>query len=143
MLSDNHTLFVYVASVVIIVFTVIRAAMEVFQMIRLRLIEYLLDWVNWLELTLFVLSIIFAWVFHTDCLCEKGWQWQIGIVAVFLAWLDLVIFIRKLPFVGIYVVMFFDICKIFVKMIILTILLVIAFGLAFYMAFFAPGVFVG
>ena len=143
MLSDNRTRFVYVAAVVIIIFAVIRTAMEIFQMFQLHVIDYLLDWVNWLELTLFILSIIFAWVFNTDCRCELDWQWQIGIAAVFLAWLDLVVFIRKLPFVGIYVVMFIDIFKIFIKMIILTILLVIAFGLAFYMAFFEPGVFVG
>ena len=143
MLSDNRTRFVYVAGVVIIIFAIVRLVMETFQMIQLRVIDYLLDWINWLEVLLFTLSIIFAWVFNSDCLCETGWQWQIGVVAVFLAWIDLIVFIRKLPFVGIYVVMFIDIFKIFVKMIILTILLVVAFGLAFYMAFFQPGVFVG
>ena len=132
----------YAAALVIIVFAVIRLMMEVFQMIQRRLVYYVRDWVNWMEMTLFILSIIFAWVFHTHCLCEKKWQWQLGIVAVFLAWIDLVVFIRKLPLVGIYVVLFIDIFKIFLKMIFLSILLVVAFGLAFYMAFFEPGILV-
>ena len=132
----------YVAAVVIIVLAAIRMVMEVLQMIQRRLVNYILDWVNWLEVILFILSIIFAWVFHTRCLCEKSWQWQLGIVAVFLAWMELVVFIRKLPLVGIYVVLFIDIFKIFLKMIFLSILLVVAFGLAFYMAFFEPGIIV-
>ena len=140
-LTESQMRFVYVAAVMSIVFAAIRMVMEVFQMIQLHL-NYILNWVNWLEVILFILSIIFAWVFHTHCLCEKSWQWQLGIVAVFLAWIDLVVFIRKLPLVGIYVVLFIDIFKIFLKMIFFSILLVVAFGLAFYMAFFEPGVIV-
>ena len=78
---------------------VIRLLFEMFQAISLK-IYYIFDWVNWLELTLFICSIIFVSVYRTDCLCPTDWQWQIGSVAVFLTWIDLIIFIRKLPLTG-------------------------------------------
>ena len=89
-----------------------------------------------------VSSIIFAWVFNTDCLCPYGWQWQIGTIAVFLAWIDFVIFVQKLPGVGIYVGMLREILWRFIKTIPLTILLVIAFSLGFFMLFSEPGILV-
>ena len=86
-----------------------------------------------------VFTIIFAWVFHTDCLCAYRWQWQIGTIAVFLAWSDFIIFVQKLPGVGIYVGMLREILLRFIKTIPLTVMLVIAFGLGFFMLFFEPG----
>ena len=130
--------FIFVGAIIIIFFSLIRLIMELLQFIQLRL-RYLLDWVNWIECTLFACAIIFAWVFHTNCLCPFEWQWQVGAAAVFLGWINLIIFFRKLPLTGIFVVMFVDIFYTFLKMIILSFLLVIAFSLAFYMAFFEPG----
>lgn len=68
----------------------------------------------------------------------RVWQWQLGAIAVFLGWLNLIIFIRKFPLTGIYVVMFVDIFYTFCRLFFLSLLLVIAFGLAFYMAFNEP-----
>ena len=138
-MSGATEAFLYTAAVIIIIFGIVRLGMEFFQLLQIRL-YYILDWVNWIEVTLFVCAIIFGWIFHTDCLCPQEWQWQIGTIAVFLAWIDLIIFIRKLPLTGIYVVMFVDIFYTFCKMIILSLLLVIAFGIAFYMAFFEPSI---
>ncbi len=127
------------AAIVILIFSIYRLISEVFQLVQLRL-YYLLDWVNWVEVTMSILTILFAWVFHEDCLCPREWQWQVGTIAVFLAWIDLIIFIRKLPLTGVYVVMFLDIFYTFCRMIFLSALLVIAFGLAFYMALFEPDI---
>ena len=112
--------------------------MELFQMIQLRVWRYFLSWVNWIEFFLFIFSIIFVITFATDCFCPYKWQWQIGAVAIFLGWIDLIIFIRKLPLTGIYVVMFVDIFYTFCRLFFLSTLLVIAFSLAFYMAFYEP-----
>jgi transient receptor potential cation channel subfamily A protein 1 len=102
-------------------------------------VNYLKDWVNWIELTLFTTSIIFVVIFFTDCLCPMGWQWQLGAMAVFLGWLDLILFLRKLlPLTGIYIVMFVDIFYTFCRLFVFALLLVIAFGLSFYMAFNEP-----
>lgn len=111
--------------------------MEIFQLLLLRFI-YILDWVNWLEIIMFACSIVFGVVFTNQCLCPYDWQWQVGAIALFLAWIELIIFIRKLPLTGIYILMFVNIFYTFLKMIVLTLLLVVAFALAFYMAFYDP-----
>ena len=74
-------------------------------------------------------------VFDNDCLCPLAWQWQIGVVVVFFGWIGLIVFLSKLPLIGIYIAMFLKIFKTLLKMIFFSFLLVVAFSLAFYMAF--------
>ena len=62
----------------------------------------------------------------------QGIQWQLGAVAIFLAWIDLVLFIRKVPRFGIYVVMFTDVFNTFMKFSFVFLLFIIAFGLSFH-----------
>lgn len=138
-LNDNRRNFIFVAAICIIAIAVIRLVIESLQLVQYRL-DYIFSWVNWLEIILFACSITFAFVFLNDCLCPFKWQWQIGALAVFLGWIDLIIFIQKFPLTGIYIVMFVDILYTFCRMIILSILLIAAFGLAFYMCFYDPNV---
>ena len=77
---------------------------EIIQLCVLR-IQYISDIVNWIEVPLFISAGIFSFVFSTDCLCPFTWQWQIGSIAVFLAWIDLIIYIRVLPF-GMFLYLF-------------------------------------
>lgn len=103
-LSSVKNVFLLAAASIVIIMAVIRLIFEMFQAISLK-IYYIFDWVNWIEVTLFICSIIFVSVYRTDCLCPTDWQWQIGSVAVFLTWIDLIIFIRKLPLTGNLVLM--------------------------------------
>ena len=62
---------------------------------------YLADLANWLELPLYVFTIIFASSqLNTECTCIQTWQWSIGIAALFLAWASLILFLRKLDLFG-------------------------------------------
>ena len=117
----------------------IRLILEVIQLI-LQFPHYFLNWVNWVEVLLIITSIIFVWVFHVDCLCPLDWQWQVGVVAVFLGWIVLIVFVSKFPLTGIYVLMFVNVLYTFVRVLSLFILLVVAFGLAFYLAFTQPDI---
>jgi len=81
---------------------------------------------------------IFAFVFATPCLGVYGWQWQSGVVSVFLGWVGLITFLQKWPVTGVYVLMFVNILGSFLKIAFLALLLVIAFALAFYMLLFEP-----
>ena len=83
----------------IILIALSRLGYNTIQLLRLRL-SYLFDGVNWIDSALFTLSLIFAWTFHSNCQCPYGWQWQVGAAGVFLAWINLVIFARKLPLTG-------------------------------------------
>ena len=135
--SNSQRNFLYFAPAVVILFAVCRLVLEFGQLIFLRL-SYVKDWVNWMEIALFICSIIFVWVYNTECQCVLDWQWPFGVVAVFVGWINLLVFISKFPLTGIYVLMFVKILYTFLKMLILTLLLVIAFGLTFYMIFFDP-----
>ena len=98
-LSSSRHVFLIVAASVVIVVAVIRLFFELFQFISLKHL-YVLDWVNWFEIILFICAIIFSFIYQADCACTTEWQWQIGCVAVFLAWVDLIIFFRKIPLTG-------------------------------------------
>ena len=136
-LSIHEYRFLYVGAAVTILTALLRLALEIFQLCRLPL-EYLQDWVNWLEIPLYLFSIIFTFVFATPCLCVYSWQWQIGVVAVYLGWVGLITFLQKWPVTGVYVLMFVNILGSFMKIAFLALLLVIAFALAFYMLLFEP-----
>ena len=136
-LSGARSSFVFTAAVLIIVLAGIRLLLEASQLVYQR-ISYLFDWVNWIEISLYILSIIFVSVFRTTCLCPQVWQWQIGVMAILLAWIDLIIICAKFPNLGLYVIMFGKIFGTFLKVILLSILLVATFGLTFYMTFSEP-----
>jgi transient receptor potential cation channel subfamily A protein 1 len=62
----------------------------------------------------------------------QEWQWSLGAAAIFLAWIELVLFLQKFPALGIYVVMFKDILNTFIQFFIVFVLFIIAFALGFY-----------
>lgn len=101
--SLNHVFLIASASIVIAI-AGIRSFFELIQLLVSRH-HYLFDWVNWIEVLTFVSSIAFTLVYFTDCLCPTGWQWQLGCIAVFFTWIDLIIFIQKLPLTGTKLIM--------------------------------------
>ena len=140
-ISRVRLAFIYISAIVVVILSLFRLFLEGIELVTQRW-RYLLDWVNWMEIVLFLSSIIYVWVFHVDCLCPLTWQWQIGVVAVFLGWIDLIVFISKFPFTGIYVLMLVKILYTFLRMLILSVLLVLGFGLTFYLAFTQPEILV-
>ena len=143
-----------------IVFSVLRIALELCQMFNLSNIvsmvigdenmreedkykrfikfKYFTLPSNYMEIPLYTLSLIFVSAIHHECLCPNRVQWQIGTIAVFLAWIDLLLFMNKWPNLGIYIGMLWRIIKNFLKVSIIVLFLIISFGLAFYMAFYEP-----
>ena len=93
---------------------------------------------NYVEVPMYILSITFVSVFQHVCLCPSREQWQAGIIAVFFAWINLLLFLNKWPSLGIYLEMLWKIILRFLKVSIIAVLLLFAFGLAFYMAFYEP-----
>ncbi|XP_077989290.1 transient receptor potential cation channel subfamily A member 1-like [Glandiceps talaboti] len=106
---------------------------ELIQMM-IRSLEYVTP-ENIIEWLIFILTLLFLANFveeqHTSGL-RYEWQWYCGVFAMFFAWLDLIIFIRKLAYVGIYVVMFIDVFKTFCRFSIILTLFLMAFALSFY-----------
>ena len=136
-LSIHEYRFLFIGAAVTILTALLRLAIEIIQLCR-HPEEYLQDWVNWLEIPLYLFSIMFTFVFATPCLCVYSWQWQIGVVAVFLGWIGLITFLQKWPVTGVYILMFINIIVSFLKIAFLALLLVIAFALGFYMLLYEP-----
>ncbi|CAI8040068.1 Transient receptor potential cation channel subfamily A member 1 homolog [Geodia barretti] len=117
-------------SVIIILNCIARIIIEVLQIIHHRR-DYFLHFINYMEGVLYIATIIFVSNFQLQCL--PSWQWQLGALCIFLSWINFILFLSEQPVVGIYVVMFQDIIKTFVKIAPMAILLVLAFGQPFFM----------
>jgi len=126
------------AAIIISTFSFFGIVVELFQMYYRRL-RYFLEFENWMELYLYSSSIAFV-VFGlvADCYCPHPWQWQFGAVTLLIAWLNLVLFLKKFPITGVYVLMFTHILSTILKILLLPILFVVSFGLTFYMLFYRP-----
>ncbi|KXJ26138.1 Transient receptor potential cation channel subfamily A member 1-like [Exaiptasia diaphana] len=98
--------------------------------------EYI-RWDNVLEWVTYVSSIIYVSTEFkgTESLgvkkCSDSHP-SVGAVSIFSAWMCLLLFIRKFPKLGIYVVMFTDILYTFVKFSLIFVLFIVAFALSFY-----------
>lgn len=137
--TSAKSVFLYFAATLVILIAVIQFAHETSQFLqnhKLVILNYAT------KLLLYITSILFVAVYWAECQCIASWQWQCGVVAVFLSWLHLAIFVAKLPFIGIYVIMLIRVFYTFMKVVLLSSLLVVAFGISFYMAFREPSILV-
>jgi len=137
-LSSSAESYMYAADVLIILFSIFQLVLEAIQFWS-RKLEYLLDFENWLEILIFVLSVAFA-VGHlqVDCFCPSKAVWTLGILAIFLGWMNYVIFLRRLPYTGITISILYNIFSTFFELILIAALLVFAFALPFYMLLKIP-----
>ena len=117
-------------SVLIIINCIVRIVGEVAQLIHHRG-EFFVSYINYLEGFLYIGTIIFVTNFELNCL--PSWRWQVGALCIFLSWLNFTLFLSQQPTVGIYVVMFQEIIKTFLRMGPMTVLLILAFGQPFFM----------
>ena len=85
----------------------------------------------------FIFTFMFVFGFVNDCWCAPPWQWQIGALAVFMAYINFLLLLKGVPLfkLGLYINMLLNIVIEFIKLIILPILLIPAFAFPFYMLF--------
>ena len=87
----------------------------------------------------YVLTIVFVFGFVNDCWCAPAWQWQIGALAVFMSYINFILMLRGLPYLGVFINMLFNIVITFVKILYLPLLLILAFAIPFYMVLVRDG----
>ena len=100
--------------------------------------KYLKQKKIYLEILVYILSIGFSLSCCNKCLCTTYRGWQIGILAILFAWVNLLHFFNKWPLIGKYIAMFQTIIVRFLKVLIIAVVLLVAFSLAFYMALHEP-----
>ena len=134
--SIAAVIFLYFAAVLVIILALVHMVLEAVQLHnRRKNYQYLKEFENYIQLLAYISSIIFVLPTGHECWCFPSWKWQIGVVAVFLAWLNGIIFFKDLPFIGEPVTMLLHIYRDFLKLIYLPILLILTFGFPAYMLF--------
>ena len=91
--------FVFSAAVIVIFLSICQLLMEAIQFFQQPQV-YFTDLASWIKAPYTICAIMFALAILNDCLCPKSWQWQVGIVAVFLVWADLIFYVRKVRVLG-------------------------------------------
>ncbi|XP_063716937.1 transient receptor potential cation channel subfamily A member 1 homolog isoform X3 [Symsagittifera roscoffensis] len=131
---NSFRLFHNIGQWIIIGFAVFNLFKELFQ-IKVYKMSYFLSGTNFIEVGCFSLALILVLptaIGLNEDDTPTNWQWQCGALAIFLSWINLVLFIQKFPKFGIYVVMFTDILLTFFNFFVVFFLFIVAFGLGFY-----------
>ena len=132
-MNSHANIALYFAAVMVIITAVARLIfIELFQCVMTGY-HYFLSFENYIEVLAYLSSIIFVSHFGTNCWCPANWQWQLGALGVFLAWINLILFLKRMPLLGIYVLMLNTILHTFLKFALIAFLFVVAFGIAFNM----------
>nr|XP_026693317.1 transient receptor potential cation channel subfamily A member 1 homolog isoform X2 [Ciona intestinalis] len=122
-------------SSVVLVVASLSLLKEVFQAWKSKL-AYFLSFDNYMEVASYSLAItaVLDWSEQTKLTgIKEDWQWQLAAICMLTSWLTLALFLRKLPTLGIYVIMILDIVKTFAKFFATFLLFIIAFAYFFYM----------
>ncbi|RXM99054.1 Transient receptor potential cation channel subfamily A member 1 [Acipenser ruthenus] len=126
---DKHNYFYTACVILVIVMNLYAIGKEMVQIYQQRW-RYLLDYTNSLDWCVAVSSLLFA--IPLLCNSQEHWPWQCGAVAVFHSWVNFLLYMQRFERFGIYVVMFGEILRTLVCIILLFFFLNLAFALAFY-----------
>ena len=127
----------YALAAILILASIIYLILEFAQLVT-RAKRYLLEVENYIQVVMYLSVIIYAFpVGQNSCWCLPGWKWQIGALAAFLAWVNLLLLIRYLPWwkVGERSTMLFNVYLNFVQSLYLPIILLLTFAIPMYMIF--------
>ncbi|MEQ2192245.1 hypothetical protein XENOCAPTIV_009098, partial [Xenoophorus captivus] len=83
-----------------------------------------IDWASAISSLLFVIPLMVN--------AEGSWHWQAGAMAVLNSWIGFLLYLQRFEGVGIYVVMFGEIMKTLLRIVMLFVYLMLAFSLAFH-----------
>ncbi|EDV27635.1 uncharacterized protein TRIADDRAFT_53538 [Trichoplax adhaerens] len=107
------------------IFSGINILREIFQLYQERL-NYYLNRENYVELALHIIVLLFITNSNLN-----GYFWCIGSLAIQLSFMDLVLFLRKLPYIGKYVVMMRSVAITALKVTIIAVILMVGFAISF------------
>ena len=136
--SDARSNFSSTATIFLVILSCINLTLEGLQVFN-RKLKYFTEWQNYVEISLSTLTISFVLsVRFNDCFCPNASQWQLGSVVIFLAWANLILLMKSIPFVAISINMLISIMNSFVKLVFLSVLLIVAFGIPLFLLFHQP-----
>jgi len=138
--SEELSTFAKVGPWFLLLLCMLHIGKEIIQL-RFLGIDYFKEATNYLEIVLYLSTILFIVPFLAETLTDsideasepwKRIKWNAGAVAILLAWSNLLLYLKRFPFFGLYVVMFVEVCKSLVSVLPLFSIFIIGFGLSFY-----------
>ncbi|XP_070708980.1 transient receptor potential cation channel subfamily A member 1-like isoform X2 [Pempheris klunzingeri] len=125
----EQSLLLSICMVMVLVMNVYAVGKEVVQISQQRW-NYFKDYSNQCDWFSAVLSLLFIIPFMLNA--EGSLHWQAGALAVLNSWIGFLLYLQRFEGVGIYVVMFWEIMRTLVRIVMLFLYLMLAFSLAFY-----------
>lgn len=96
--------------------------------------EYFKSITNYIEMSLYVLSIYYIITFFEVHVVTRGLS-EIGIICMFLAWINLLLFLQRIAMFRLYIVMFLRVSFTIIKLLFVFSVVILAFALTFYVLF--------
>uniref|UniRef100_A0A674EEF6 Transient receptor potential cation channel, subfamily A, member 1a n=1 Tax=Salmo trutta TaxID=8032 RepID=A0A674EEF6_SALTR len=126
---DKQSYFITTCMFLILAMNLYTVGKELVQIVQ-QGSKYFRDVTNALDWGAAVTSLLFVTPLLMDF--KDTWHWEAGVVAVLLSWINFLLYFQRFERVGIYVVMFLEIAKTLLSIIVLFFFLLLAFALAFY-----------
>ncbi|KAI6650877.1 Transient receptor potential cation channel [Oopsacas minuta] len=124
----------------IILFAIFRLLFESGQIIG-DIKNYFTSLDNYIEWFIYIGAIVFVSDVFSNrqesgaCGYQRSYIWELGAFVVLLAWFNLAVFLRKLPLLGIYILMLLHVIVTFFRIMLLGLIFIIGFSVSFYMVF--------
>ena len=129
-----------ILAALIILFAIFRLLFESGQIIG-DIRGYFVSLDNYIEWFIYIGAIVFVSdVFASRqevgaCGYKNPYIWELGAFVVLLSWINLAVFLRKLPLLGIYILMLLHVIVTFFRIMLLGLVFIIGFSVSFYMVF--------
>ena len=136
-MNESQTTFLSFTAAVVILMCIAYLLLEALQIYRRGLRKYLVDILNYFQIITCACVVIFVFPLGHRCWCYPSWKWQIGALAIFLAWMNNLVLLKDIPYAGKPITMLFNVYQNFILLIYLPILLILTFAFPFYMLFIA------
>ncbi|XP_048588083.1 transient receptor potential cation channel subfamily A member 1 isoform X2 [Nematostella vectensis] len=130
---DRNFLEMQILQIYVAVMTGVLLLKELYQF-YLQWRTYFLQFTNLLELSAYIAALLSV---IPSCECKWGRQKTAAVVALFFGWINLILYIQRLPAYGKYIIMLYKMFMTLLKVLLLFVLFVVSFGLCFYLMIYS------
>lgn len=130
----NKNSFSIAIPVIIAIFIIIHMMKELYQ-ISVQRWRYLTHFTNFVEWTCYLSALCFVAPYFSgrNVFSESMALWPLASLVTLLSYLSLVLFLRRSVYFGIYISMFFEVTKTFLRVVVIFTPIIFAFSLAFFL----------
>ena len=132
--DEGDAAFTKSVPLIVMVFTMLHICKEFFQIYMARW-KYFKDTSNYLDWILYISTSLFMAPYLVSPGSFSTVFWPFGVVAVFVCYTNMLLFLRRYRLFGTYISMYIEVTKTVVQVMVVFIFLVMGFALAFYILF--------